>query len=76
MNNDEKDPLLLDHDYDGIRELDNQLPRWWVWLFWGCNAFAVFYLGYDHVFAKGDLASKGQMQAEYQAEKKKLLGTK
>jgi cytochrome c oxidase cbb3-type subunit 3 len=68
MNNDEKDPLLLDHDYDGIRELDNQLPRWWVWLFWGCNAFAVFYLGYYHVFARGDLASKGQMQAEYQAE--------
>jgi cytochrome c oxidase cbb3-type subunit 3 len=70
MNNDEKDPLLLDHEYDGIRELDNKLPRWWVWLFWGCNIFAVFYLGYYHVFAKGDVAQLGQMQAEYQAEMK------
>jgi cytochrome c oxidase cbb3-type subunit 3 len=68
MNNNEKDPLLLDHEYDGIHELDNKLPRWWVWLFWGCNIFAVFYLGYYHVFARGDLAVQGQMQSEYQAE--------
>ena len=33
MSIDSKDPLLLDHEYDGIRELDNKLPRWWVWLF-------------------------------------------
>ena len=65
MNNDEKDPLLLDHEYDGIRELDNQLPRWWVWLFWGCNIFAVFYLGYYHVLGKGQLSA-----AEYAAEMK------
>lgn len=70
MNNDEKDPLLLDHEYDGIRELDNKLPRWWVWLFWGCNIFAVFYLGYYHVFAKGSLATDGQMLTEYAAEMK------
>ena len=32
MNDDQnpRDPLLLDHDYDGIQELDNKLPRWWV----------------------------------------------
>ena len=33
MNNETKDPLLLDHEYDGIHELDNKLPTWWVWLF-------------------------------------------
>lgn len=65
MNNDEKDPLLLDHEYDGIRELDNKLPRWWVWLFWGCNIFAVFYLGYYHVLGKGRLSA-----AEWEAEMK------
>jgi cytochrome c oxidase cbb3-type subunit 3 len=70
MNNEPKDPLLLDHEYDGIRELDNKLPRWWVWLFWGCNFFAVFYLSYYHVFARGDLAREGQMRAEYLAEMK------
>ena len=26
------EPRLLDHDADGIQELDNLLPRWWVWL--------------------------------------------
>ena len=36
--------LLLNHDYDGIRELDNNLPPWWVYLFYGCIAFAAIYL--------------------------------
>ena len=36
--------LLLDHDYDGIKELDNNLPPWWVYLFYICIAFAVIYL--------------------------------
>ena len=36
--------LLLDHDYDGIRELDNNLPPWWVYSFYACIIFAVIYL--------------------------------
>jgi cytochrome c oxidase cbb3-type subunit 3 len=36
--------LLLDHDYDGIKELDNTLPPWWVYLFYGCIIFAGIYL--------------------------------
>lgn len=36
--------LLLDHDYDGIKELDNNLPPWWVYLFYICIAFSVIYL--------------------------------
>jgi cytochrome c oxidase cbb3-type subunit III len=35
---------LLDHDYDGIREFDNPLPRWWVWIFWATIAFAALYV--------------------------------
>jgi cytochrome c oxidase cbb3-type subunit 3 len=35
--------LLLDHDYDGIKELDNNLPPWWVYLFYGCIVFAAVY---------------------------------
>ena len=30
--NDKDNPLMMDHEADGIRELDNKLPRWWVWL--------------------------------------------
>lgn len=36
--------LLLDHDYDGIKELDNNLPPWWVYLFYACILFAVVYM--------------------------------
>jgi len=36
--------LLMDHDYDGIKELDNNLPPWWVYLFYACIIFAVVYL--------------------------------
>ena len=65
-----KDPLLLEHEVDGIRELDNKLPRWWVWLFYLSITFAVIYLSVYHVFAKGNVAKYGQMAAEYQAEMK------
>lgn len=36
--------LLLDHDYDGIKELDNNLPPWWIYLFYICIGFAAVYL--------------------------------
>ncbi len=53
----DSDPLLLDHEYDGIRELDNRLPRWWVWLFYITIVFAVVYMGYYHVFKLGELSA-------------------
>ncbi len=31
------------HEWDGLKELDNPLPRWWLWIFYGCIAFAVGY---------------------------------
>jgi cytochrome c oxidase cbb3-type subunit 3 len=42
--------LVMEHDYDGIRELDNHLPPWWKWLFYVCIIWSVFYLLAYHVF--------------------------
>lgn len=63
MNNPNEESLLLDHEADGIRELDNQLPRWWVWLFYITIVFAIAYMLYYHVFNDGHM-----MAREYQAE--------
>lgn len=42
--------IVLDHNYDGIRELDNNLPPWWVYMFYASIIFAVVYLLRYHVF--------------------------
>ena len=34
---------LLDHEYDGIREYDNPMPRWWLWIFYATIAYSVLY---------------------------------
>lgn len=54
------------HEADGIQELDNQLPRWWVLLFYISIAFAFVYLAFFHVFGFG----KGQHE-RYAAEVKR-----
>jgi len=41
---------LTDHDYDGIQEYDNDLPPWWVFLFYLTFVFALIYLLNYHVF--------------------------
>lgn len=58
----EKD-LLIPHDYDGIQELDNPTPAWFMWLFYVTIAFAVGYLLIYHVFGVGQL-----QYAEYKTE--------
>lgn len=43
----EKD-ILLNHEYDGIRELDNNLPPWWLYGFYLTIGIAIFYIGFYH----------------------------
>ena len=40
---------LLSHNYDGIQEYDNQLPRWWIWLFYLTIVYGIGYAVYLHL---------------------------
>jgi cytochrome c oxidase cbb3-type subunit 3 len=41
------------HEYDGIREHDNKLPRWWLFTLYGAIAFSFGYWLYFHGFEAG-----------------------
>ena len=58
----EKD-IELHHDYDGIKELDNVLPPWWLWLFYATILWGVVYLVNVHVIRIWP-DSAGEYQAE------------
>lgn len=57
------DILLSGHEYDGIQELDNALPKWWVWLFYFTILFSVGYFLQLYVFHTMD-----NQDVEYQKE--------
>lgn len=54
--------LDVGHDYDGIRELNNRLPPWWLYGFYVSIIFAVVYLWRFHVAHTGPSSIQ-----EYQA---------
>ncbi len=58
----EEGEILLDHNYDGIRELDNSLPPWWIYGFYLTIVFAVVYIIRFEMFG-----GPGQ-EEEYRAE--------
>jgi len=58
----EEGALLLEHDYDGIKELDNDLPPWWTKLFYACIIFAFIYLAKYHIF--GDQNQTQEFETE------------
>lgn len=62
-----EEEIILDHNYDGIRELDNVLPPWWVYLFYGTIIFSVVYLVRFHVI--GDYTQKEEYEQEVAAAK-------
>lgn len=51
----------FDHEYDGIREYDNPLPAWWVWMFIGTVIWSIAYVPYYH-FGPGLLPSEAHAQ--------------
>jgi cytochrome c oxidase cbb3-type subunit 3 len=59
----EEKSLLIAHDFDGIHELDNPTPAWFMVLFYATITFAVVYLLSYHVFGFGQLQDE-----EYKTE--------
>jgi cytochrome c oxidase cbb3-type subunit III len=52
---DQEKNLTMEHAYDGIAELDNPTPPWFMGLFYGTIGFGVVYLLVFHVFGGGAL---------------------
>ena len=73
---------VLDHEYDGIEELDNPLPGWWLATFYGAIIFSVFYFTYHNIVNdshvaesryKTQIAAIEAKQAEIKAEQEANL---
>jgi cytochrome c oxidase cbb3-type subunit III len=43
MSDEPNEDRLLEHEYDGIQEYDNPMPRWWILIFWATVVFAALY---------------------------------
>jgi len=61
--------ILLDHDYDGIKELDNVLPPWWVWMFYATIIFSFIYWGLYQTFSVWPLQEEAYEIEMAQSEK-------
>lgn len=60
--------IMLDHNYDGIKELDNNLPPWWKYGFYLTIVFAVIYLVHYHISGTGKLQAAEYTEEIKQAE--------
>jgi cytochrome c oxidase cbb3-type subunit 3 len=74
--------ILTDHDYDGIRELDNALPPWWKYgfyltIFWGLGYMAYFHAGGNGPSSiqeyQTELAEAEKQMEEYRLNAKNLV---
>ncbi len=63
----EKD-IILDHNYDGIKELDNSLPPWWLYSFYISIVFAAVYLVRYHIMDGPSMAEEYEMEMVAAAE--------
>lgn len=75
----QEDEIMTDHDYDGIRELDNRLPPWWLWGFYASIVFAVVYIFRFHISESAPLSDEEyaievQMAEEAIAARQKASG--
>lgn len=64
-----EEDIMLDHDYDGIRELDNSLPPWWKYGFYVSIVVAVIYMWYYHIGGNGPSSKEEYIAQVEKAER-------
>jgi len=70
----EEHEIILDHNYDGIKELDNDLPPWWLYGFYASIIFGAVYMVRFHIFdgdTQYDELAQNLAQAEIELEEYK-----
>jgi cytochrome c oxidase cbb3-type subunit III len=67
---DQQEDRILEHEYDGIREYDNPMPRWWLWVFYATILIVPIYYIAPSPFGEGP----GKV-ADYEAEMLKSGGS-
>lgn len=67
----EKD-IMFEHAYDEIRELDNKIPPWFNYLFYGSIVFGIFYMINYHILSSGDVQASEYNEEIKMAELKKI----
>lgn len=65
----EEHTILMDHEYDGIRELDNNLPPWWLYGFYFCILWAGIYFVHYHVMELGPSSTEEYNEEMLEARK-------
>lgn len=68
-----QDEIVFDHAFDGIRELDNKLPPWWVGMFYVTIIIGVAYFTYHEVLGLGDSSAVQYEKEMAQAEAAKKI---
>ncbi|TAF67559.1 MAG: cytochrome oxidase subunit III [Cytophagales bacterium] len=53
-----EETIMFKHSYDGIHELDNHLPPWWLYLFYGTVVFSIVYMINYHVLESAPLSTE------------------
>ena len=72
-NNENLDKLMLDHEYDGIRELDNDPPPWLMWILYISIIFSIAYALIYHVLDMGDSQAQEYDREMTEWENKQIL---
>ncbi|MFA5804689.1 MAG: cbb3-type cytochrome c oxidase N-terminal domain-containing protein [Melioribacteraceae bacterium] len=66
--------ILFHHDFDGIRELDNKVPPWFNFLFYGTIVWGIIYMLVFHVFGDGQVqATEYKMEIQQAALEREIM---